>query len=186
MGFFDLFKKKKQETLLDKLNELQEKSDKISNSALQFYKLAYVTLPKELFLDPEKVIQDLYKRGKQAIIVIFSGCCLEMGQLPKKDDVNLITFDIINLKSYEFFVINFPRLTKNENNGLPVPTPVSIAILKGNNTIRFFVLGLAAIPSVDCSIREVTKDSTQLNLGFVHDLNSTQFVEDIVHRLENF
>lgn len=186
MGFFDFFKKKKKVTLLDKLNELQEKSDKISNSALQFYKLTCVTLPKKLFHDPENFIQDLYKRGKHAIIVVFSESCLEMGQLPKKDDVNLISFDMINLRSYEFFVINFPHLTKNENNGLPVPTPISIAILKDKNTLRYFVLGLSAMPSVECSIREVTKELNQMNLGFVPKLNSKQFIEEIVLKLENF
>lgn len=184
MGIFDFFRGKKQVSLLDKLKELEEKSNKISNSALQFYNFAYDTLPIKILMDSQKVLTDFYKRGKHAAIVIFSESCLEMGQLPKREDVNLINFEIKTFGPYEFFVINLPRLSKNENNGLPVPTPITIIIVKHNNFLRLFILGLAAIPSVECSIREVNKDRVQSNFGFVTELTTSQFIESLIQIME--
>ncbi len=182
MGLLDFLKKPKPKTLLDEINESIDESTVDTNSALQFYNFAYDTLPKKLFEHPNRLIGDFQSRGKVAVVALYVENCMKLGGLPKREDVDQIKIEQAEKNTYKFFVINFPALQKNEQNGLPILTPISISITYNDNSCRLFVLGSGMFGG-EPTLREVTKDGSNTNLGEASGKSNTSFVEDILQNL---
>lgn len=180
MGIFDFFRKKKQRSALDLFDELS----KDSNTAVIFYKFAYDTLPTELFVNPNKVIQDYYKRGKTAVFATLTGTCLEIGQLFKREEVDKINIEILEKEGFKFFIINLPEVLDNIYKELYILTPISVAIVENNTHFRLFILGIG-FPGKRPTLREVDKHKRNMNLGYASGKNNENFIHDIIEFINN-
>ncbi|MEM0519580.1 hypothetical protein [Aequorivita flava] len=181
MGIINFFKKKKKSEFEELLNRIDESSQN-ANSGLQFYNFAYNYLPVKLFSQTDALLQDLYNREKQAVIVNYVGSCMETGEMPKKSDIEEINVEINDKNGAKITTIGFPIIQNPSNNGLPLLPPIFIGIYEHQNALRYFVLGTGLFGSP--TLREVCVENNDevinMNLGSASGDSQDSFINDIL------
>lgn len=168
MGLFDIFRKKRKITVLDKANEIMEKYSKNTDTPLMCYKMAYITLPQELYQNSHATLNRIRTRPESAGFLFYTKACMSQGCMPKRDDATAFFIHIGRLTSNEtFYIIQYPppqplRLDA----GLPVLAPYFSAIIVDETSGQFsyFVLGQRLDELT--SLRTVNANGANVSIGY--------------------
>lgn len=188
MGLFDFFKgksssEKKPKTVYDELSNILKEGSKNSNSGLQFYRFAYVHLPRLLFENANNSLVKIYSKEKEEVVTEFTKSCLSSGTMPKSSDIEKISINFYESKHTKIVIINFPQIENATHNGLPILPPIKIGIAQDTESLRYFIVG-NSLSSGSYTLREVSSNMTNSNLGPASGLSDDAFLSDINSKLE--
>jgi len=188
MGLFDFLKgksssEKKPKTVYDELTNTLKEGSKNSNSGLQFYRFAYMHLPRLLFENPNNSLEKIYSKGKEEVVAEFTKSCMGAGAMPKTSDIEEISVNFYESKGIKVIIINFPKIENATHNGSPILPPIKIGIAHNAKNLRYFTVGNGLF-SDSYTLREISSNMTNSNLGEASGLSDDAFLSDINGKLE--
>jgi hypothetical protein len=155
-----------------------------TNTPLMCYKMAYVVLPETIFRNTDATLEQLEKHirssgGESAGFRFFVQTCSSCGCVPSPQYANSFAVYVGNLTLHLVYIIfGYPEPEPvNLTSGLPILAPYYSGAVWDDRIAKlsYFVLGQALDGST--TLRSVSSDGTQTNLGSGSAPNLPAFID---------
>ncbi len=168
MGLFDIFRKKRKITVLDKANEIMERYSKNTDTPLMCYKTAYVTLPQELYQNAQTTLNRISTRPESAGFLFYTKACITSGCTPRRAEASEFFTHIGQLTAGKtYYIIQYPSPQPLRlDAGIPVFAPYfsSVIVDETSGEFSYFVLG--QMLKGGTSLRTVNANGANISLGY--------------------